>query len=58
MCPICNIQNEDEFHIIFVCNINEDVPNYYFIIIPERTSLVELLSSVEHAHQVALYLLT
>ena len=60
MCPICNVHTEDEFHILFVCQVYEDVrvkylPNY-FIIKRDRAALVELMSNVEHAHQVAIFL--
>ena len=59
-CPVCNVHTEDEFHILFVCQVYEDVrvkylPNY-FIIKRDRAALVELMSNVEHAHQVAIFL--
>ena len=59
-CPVCGLPTEDEFHIIFVCNVYEDLrlkylPNY-FILNRRKSTLAELLSNADHARLVAIYL--
>ena len=60
ICPMCNIYTEDEFHVLFVCNVYNNLrlkllPNY-FSLNKDKYALVEILSNDEYAHQVAVYL--